>query len=173
MRNQLTKKYALKEEDFQFMFDNAKIMYVREKGCFKWQNNDRTQGQVFCRGKKRGVMIATLHPKNHSQVIIGWSMCHKKHDKFDRERGIYTALGRAMAWSNDSRYNSKECNDNSFPTFVPYSMFSDFTIFVHRIISYYKECTFPKWSGSPLIRTQAWCYDDYSPASYLEYASVN
>ena len=39
MRNQLTKKYALKEEDFQFMFDHAKIMYFREKGCFKWHNN--------------------------------------------------------------------------------------------------------------------------------------
>lgn len=173
MRNQLTKKYALKEEDFQFMFDNAKIMYFREKGSFKWHNNDRMQGSVFCRGKKRGVMIATLHPKNHSQVIIGWSMCHKKYDRFDHERGIYTALGRALAWSNEIRYSTKEASDNAFPTFIPSSMMNDFTIFVTRIARYYKDCVMPEWADSPLIRAQAWCYNDHVPAQYLEQASVN
>lgn len=174
MKNQLIKRYALKEEDFQFMFDNAKIMYFREKGCFKWHNNDRMQGQTYCRGKKRGVMIATLHPRNHSQVIIGWSMCHKKYDRFDRERGIYTALGRALAWSNDTRYSSKESLDSlAFPTFIPSSMTYDFTVFVSRVAKYYKNCTMPEWTDSPLVRNKSWCPNDHISSMYLECASVN
>lgn len=156
MKNQLAKKLALTEEDFSFMHKHMKLMYFREKGSYKLVGSDGVDSYQYCRGKKRGVILATLNPKDPSKVIVGWSMSHKKFDRFDKERGIYTALGRALAWADDVRYLTKESRDEAYPTFIPSSMMNDFVLFVTRIANYYKGCEMPQWVDSPHIRSQAW-----------------
>lgn len=45
------------------------------------------------RGVPKGVLLAMVIPGSNT-VRIGWSMCHLRKDKFDKQRAVDLAIGR-------------------------------------------------------------------------------
>jgi len=45
------------------------------------------------RGVPKGMLVAMVIPGSNT-VRIGWSMCHLKKDKFDKQRAVDLAIGR-------------------------------------------------------------------------------
>jgi hypothetical protein len=158
MKNQIQKAYHLTDADLESIKNNMKLEYFREGGKFVEEVSDDGMLNVrWHRGRKRGAMFAALHPNDNTRVIVGWSMVHRRYDKFDRENAFYVALGRALAWSDDERYLRKEDSKEAFPTFVPASTTLAFQFFLNRAKSYYKDKTMPSWTKRPLlVRSQSW-----------------
>ena len=88
-------------------FPKALVQYARTKGKVTNMLSDSILYGYSCyrkfeRGKKFGVVVAL------DKDILGWSLCNKK-DKFDKEKGVAIALGRAalaseMSLSERSNY---------------------------------------------------------------------
>lgn len=76
------------------------IEHIRRGGNKRYRTTatgKRFQGNKG--GNAIGSMAAVLHEDDH-KVVIGWSLCHKldkRKDKFNSDRAIEIALGRATA----------------------------------------------------------------------------
>ena len=54
------------------------------------------------KGNRIGVVVARIGGyEKKTQVGIGWSLCHSKLDKYDEEKGLNIARGRAKTGTED------------------------------------------------------------------------
>jgi len=115
----------------------------------------RSGKHVF--GKKKvGMLVAGVHPEEKNKVVVGYSLCHKKYDEFDKigfKR--VPGHGRAMAVTRAVRWN------NAYYVNVPPSIHGDFFKFVERCKKYYKDKELVPWIENVLK-----CYP--TPIGYSE-----
>jgi hypothetical protein len=76
-------------------------------------------------GQPIGVVVACSRENN--DVGIGWSLCNVKLDKFDKEKALKIARGRA----NKIRYTRKN---------LPVPVRSTYKKMADRSFKYFKEC---------------------------------
>ncbi len=91
---------------------------------------------------RRGVMIAFVSPDDPDQVLIGWSLCHRKLDRFNVNIGIDVAIGRALTWSFLTDRNK----------YIPASMYNSFMKFVDRMKRYFKDKEVIDWTDHAASR---------------------
>ena len=99
----------------------------------------RSGKHVF--GKKKiGMLVAGIHPEEKDKVVVGFSLCHKKYDQFDKigfkkvpGHGKHMAAIRAVRW-NDAEYID-----------IPPSIHDDLCKFVERCKKYYKDKDLVTW----------------------------
>lgn len=80
---------------------------------------------------KTGVLIARKvgeTKKKENKVLVGWSKCNLRMDKFDNERGIKIARNRIEIRLSEKRKKTK----------VPHSLQDKVDHFVERVKRYYK-----------------------------------
>lgn len=68
-------------------------------------------------------VLASSNSMDENIIGIGWALCNKV-DKFDRDRGLFIAKGRAHKLSSD---------------FCPDSIIDDYRNFTKRCLKYYKN----------------------------------
>jgi hypothetical protein len=78
-------------------------------------------------GPKRGVLVAARFPEDDGPVIVGYSLCNLKLDRFDAERGIHIAFGRAL------------CGSVSDIGKIPQSVQKEYELFLRRADRYFKN----------------------------------
>lgn len=86
--------------------------------------------------EKKGVLIAVNHSFDKNRIVIGYSLCNTKHDKFNRNAAIEIAYGRALRWDKSLKYSFLN---------VPHSIREDFVLFVLRAKKYFKDKSLPEW----------------------------
>ncbi len=75
-------------------------------------------------GTKVGIFVAL---RQEDKILIGWSKCHMRLDKFNKKVGITIATNRAyLAEKRDF--------------VLPHSMRDNFLNFEDRAIRYFKDC---------------------------------
>lgn len=113
------------------------IQYVR-----KTTRKTATKGYIT-RGKKKGVLLATLHPENEHRVIVGFSLCHS-NDKFDYVDGLHL-----NDWGKEIAYNrGVKIADVSGTVKVPVTIQCLLPKFIRRCKSYYRDKKFPSWTSN-------------------------
>jgi hypothetical protein len=112
-------------------------------------SNKRTQGH------KKGVMLAYEDPET-GQIVIGFSLCHKR-DRFDYRQGmrmdnlgIWYACNKANKHKDSKRFAiSTKPEDRQLSkriVKIPQSMAKDFAKFIARCRRYYKDKDLPEWA---------------------------
>jgi hypothetical protein len=91
------------------------------------------QIKTVINNKKVGVMVAFV-PTESNQIVIGWSRCHSKLDKFDRSLGTQISEARALKYI----YNGKMPKP-------PHSIKNELKRFALRAAKYYKDKELPEW----------------------------
>jgi hypothetical protein len=114
------------------------IQYVR-----KTTRKTAKRGYIT-RGKKRGVLLATLHPENENRIIIGFSMCHP-NDRFNYVDGL-----PIDDWGKEMAYNrGVKIADSTGDIKVPVTVQCLLPKFLRRCKNYYKDKNFPAWTSNP------------------------
>ena len=110
---------------------NAKIEYLRRGPA---------QGKLIRekrrRVKKVGVLLAL--PVG-SEIVIGWSLCHRTLDEFDTETAVELARDRALVWKDRETRLSWKGGE------VPHSIQGELVDFAGKMRMYYKGKAFPTW----------------------------
>lgn len=101
-------------------------------------------------GHRRGVMVAwKIHDTDDRGDIIpkfyfGWSLCHKRLDKFNRDTGLFLARGRALSL------------DPLGPIYMPHSICDTAERFYYRARKFFlkNEPTCKEYQGHGLTLRQ-------------------
>jgi hypothetical protein len=100
---------------------------------------------------KRGVMLSYAA---EGKVLIGFSLCHSKFDRFDfikemrvPHHGFKIALERATKWEDQERFIIKGTSGTiSNHVVVPQSIQKNLHKFITRTIQYYRDKKIPSWA---------------------------
>ncbi len=86
------------------------------------------------KNQKVGLLVGLPDDKNE-KVLIGFSKCNTKHDKFDRELAIKIAEARAKKYSDQliNKYN------------IPFKVMENLPDFMERCGKYFKDKEMPNW----------------------------
>jgi len=83
-------------------------------------------------GKKVGMLIATAFRED--SFGVGYSLCNTKLDKFDKQRAVQIAFGRAY----------KNANGDALE--IPQSIRDEYALFYCRATKYFKDA-----AGGPIV----------------------
>lgn len=112
-----------------------------------------------------GVFIAGLNPENPGNVVVGFSLCKRTEDEWDRydyPNGIKTpdfgknlAARRALKWADHRYATSNMISKSEQPqgrhayndalVRIPVSITDKFEKFLRRVRRYYRNREFPVW----------------------------
>lgn len=119
----------------------------------------------YVRGSKnepRGVLFAGVHPENSQMVVVGFSLCHKQKDRFDKIKsksgGVSTVEGlgkniaarRAVKWAGSHAVTLTPRSDTDAHygvVHVPPSIGVDLSLFLDRTQRYFKDKEMPMWAN--------------------------
>jgi 5S rRNA maturation endonuclease (ribonuclease M5) len=106
--------------------------------------------------QKKGILFAD---SNEGQIIVGFSLCHSKEDKFDyikkKKRlpglGIKIAKERARKWAEIQGYKIKNFGTQIPPDFsgvvIPKTIAEQLPEFLESCNKYYKEENLVPWAS--------------------------
>lgn len=105
--------------------------------------------------QKKGILFADTF---EGKIIVGFSLCHSKQDKFDfikkKKRvpglGIKIAKERARKWAAANRYQVKNFDSQVQPDFsgviIPKTVAERLPEFLESCNKYYKEASLVPWA---------------------------
>jgi hypothetical protein len=100
--------------------------------------------------KKRGVLVAYA---NQGKILVGFSLCHKHHDRFDfikgeraPNHGFNIAVSRAHEWENNGTFSIKGATGYHPPVIIPQSIQKRLHKFIVRASKYYQNTPLPVWA---------------------------
>jgi len=112
------------------------------------------------REERVGVLIAMLHPIERDRVLVGFSKCNMKMDKFSKKIGLQIAFGRAISFSTkplkitpingrlELRYGTSIEGESFYALPIPYIIRINMRSFIERARKYFNkdgEKKFPEW----------------------------
>lgn len=100
--------------------------------------------------KKKGVLIAVKD--NDGVIRIGWSLCNFKHDQYDQNFALRSALLRTRTMEsvyNKTKLPKKSPEDIDYPFYenIPESVKKYLPRFIAHCVKYYKSNVFTYWIG--------------------------
>jgi hypothetical protein len=111
------------------------------------------------KNNRKGVMVACYNPSKKAVVCIGWSLTNTSaKDKFDRNKAIKMAYGRAIKWDDNPygkfdeldleflRKFGKGRQDEGYKRFfVPSSIRGSLFAFIKRACRYFQGAILTSW----------------------------
>lgn len=90
----------------------------------------------YVKNKNNTKIVGVLYASSvNDDVIIGFSKCHTKFDKFNKSLSLDIAAGRAL------RHRETLISDFNIPFDIRKDLFS----FIKRCVRYYNDKNFPAW----------------------------
>jgi hypothetical protein len=104
--------------------------------------------------EKIGVMYANVLPNRWAdKVIIGYSLCNRKYDKWDhiqtryrRGFGLHIAFARACKWMEIEDDAERSMKYTTLSDEVPNSIRKPLKAFIERCSKYYQDKDLPYWA---------------------------
>ena len=135
----------------QFMRDSCKTEADWNDALKRY---DKTMKDLSYDVERTGVMYATVLPnKWPDRVIIGWSLCNLKFDKWDHTRykyekrfGVTMAYNRAEKWMEIEDKAPISMKYTTLSDEVPDSIRKDLKAFIERCSKYYQDKELPYWA---------------------------
>ena len=114
-----------------------------------WESFNKMKLQYFKVGgrnnkRRKGILLAAPKPGSPNKVVLGYSLCNSKLDRFDPDFGIDLAFSRALAW--DEKETTRKKRPTVLARKVPDSIRQDLTLFIWRMKRWFKDKELPEWT---------------------------